>query len=455
MDFLGWTALIGAVLLAMALSSAYLSRLPVSTALVYLLLGIAIGPIGVGLLRIDLADAPWLERLTEVAVIVSLFFGGLKLRLPLRDPAWRPVFRLAGPLMIASIAAVALIGHFALRLSWGSALVLGAVLAPTDPVLASAVTVNDSSDHDRVRFGLSGEAGLNDGMAFPFLVFGLQWIEHGGAGDWTLPWVLHRLVWAVPAALAFGYLLGVGAGRIAIAMRAHHRARRSPTDLLALALIALSYTGAEAISAWGFLAVFAAGVGLRRAELGVVQRTPHPEHETSSAEHPPAETLAGGNVESEALQHPAIAAGALVYEAVSFGDTVERLLEVLVVVLLGASLHAIDWRALPLALVLFVIIRPALAVALLAGTPTSRGQRWLMGWFGIRGIGSIYYLCYALAHGVPAAQGAELAALVLPVLALSVILHGASAQPVLARYERRLAKGTEFTNTRLSANVNS
>jgi len=441
MDFLGWTALTGGVLLAMAWSSAYISRLPVSTALVYLLLGIAIGPLGAGLLRIDPGAAPWLERLTEVAVIASLFFGGLKLRLPLRDPAWRAVFRLAGPLMIASIAAVAAIGHFGLGLSVGGALVLGAVLAPTDPVLASSVTVNDSSDHDRVRFGLSGEAGLNDGMAFPFLVFGLQWIEHGGAGDWTLQWALQRLLWAVPAALAFGYALGVGAGRIAIAMRTRHRATRSPTDLLALALIALSYTGAEAISAWGFLAVFAAGVGLRRAELGVVERTPHPQHEASSAEpHPPAEELAGGNVGAEALQHPAIAAGALVYEAISFGDTVERLLEVLVVVLLGASLFAIDWRAVPLALVLFVVVRPAFAVVLLAGTPTSRAQRMLMGWFGIRGIGSIYYLGYALAHGLPRALGAELVAVVMPVLALSVILHGASAQPVLKAYERRLAR---------------
>jgi NhaP-type Na+/H+ or K+/H+ antiporter len=441
MDFLGWTALVGAVLFAMALSSAHLSRLPVSTGLVYLLLGIAIGPLGVGLLRVDPTAAPWLERLTEVAVIVSLFFGGLKLRLPPRDPAWRAVFRLAGPLMIASILAVAVIGHFALGLSFGSALVLGAVLAPTDPVLASEVTVNDSSDHDRVRFGLSGEAGLNDGMAFPFLVFGLQWIEHGGAGDWTLPWALHRLLWAVPAGLALGYLLGVGAGRIAIAMRTRHREARAPTDLLALALIALSYSGAEAISAWGFLAVFAAGVGLRRAELGVVERTPHPQHSPSgAAPHPPAETLASGNQEAESLQHPAVAAGELVSEAVSFGDTVERLLEVLVVVLLGASLHAFDSRAVPLALALFVVVRPALTMAVLAGTPTSAAQRLLIGWFGIRGIGSIFYLCYALSHGLPPALGRELVAIVLPVLALSVLVHGASATPVLKRYERRLAR---------------
>jgi NhaP-type Na+/H+ or K+/H+ antiporter len=441
MDFIGWTTLIGAVLLTMALSSAYLHRLPVSTALVYLVLGAIIGPLGFGLLRVDPTEAPWLERITEVAVIVSLFFGGLKLRLPLRDPAWRAVYRLAGPLMLACIAAVALFAHFGLGVPFGLALVLGAVLAPTDPVLASAVAVNDASDHDRVRFGLSGEAGLNDGMAFPFLVFGLQWMAHDGPAEWTLPWALQRLVWAVPAALVLGYALGLGAGRLAIALRTHHRATRSPSDFLALALIALAYAGADAIAAWGFLAVFAAGVGLRRAEIGVVESTPHPEHDSTRAgPHPPAEQLAGGNVQPESLGHPAVAAGAVVFETISFGDTVERLLEVLLVALLGASLYHIDLRAIPLALVLVFVIRPALTLVCLARTPTTRGQRLLMGWFGIRGIGSIYYLTYAFSHGLTGDARGALASLVLPVLACSVILHGASAQPVLSRYERRLAR---------------
>jgi NhaP-type Na+/H+ or K+/H+ antiporter len=437
MDFLGWISLTGAVLLTMALSSAYLHRLPISTALIYLSLGIAIGPLGFGLLRVDFMHARWLEPLTEVAVIVSLFFGGLKLRLPLRDPAWRAVFRLAGPLMVATIAALALFAHVVLGLDLALALVLGAVLAPTDPVLASAVSVNDASDHDRVRFGLSGEAGLNDGMAFPFLLFGLHWATHDGPGDWIAGWALHRLLWAVPAALVLGYLLGQGAGRLAIALRSQHRDTRAPTDFLALALIALSYAGAQAISAWGFLAVFAAGVGLRRAEIGVVARTPHPDHDGTTAVHPPAESLAPANAQAESLAHPAIAAGALVSEAISFGDTIERLLEVLLVVILGASLHALDPRAIAVALVLFVLIRPALALLLLARTPTTFPQRLLMGWFGIRGIGSIYYLCYALRHGLPSAAANELASIVLPVIALSVLLHGASTRPVLAGYARR------------------
>ncbi len=439
MEFTGWIGLTGAVLLTMALSSAYLHRLPISTALIYLSLGIAIGPLGLGLLRVDFMHARWLEPLTEVAVIVSLFFGGLKLRLRLHDPAWCAVFRLAGPLMLGTMAAVALFAHLVLGLEPALALVLGAVLAPTDPVLAGAVSVNDSSDHDRVRFGLSGEAGLNDGMAFPFLLFGLHWASHDGPGEWISGWALHRLLWAVPVALVLGYLLGRGAGRLAIALRSRHRDTRAPSDFLALALIAVSYAGAQAISAWGFLAVFAAGVGLRRAEIDVVALTPHPDHDAASEAHPPAETMSQSHAEAESLGHPAVAAGALVSEAISFGDTIERLLEVLLVVILGASLYAFDLRAVALGLVLFVVIRPALTLLVLARTPTTGAQRMILGWFGIRGIGSIYYLWYALRHGLPSAAASELANLVLPVVALSVLLHGASTRPLLAGHARRLA----------------
>ncbi len=199
MGFLGWVSLGGGLLLLMALSSAYLRRLPVSTSAIYLMVGLALGPLGWGWLHIDLRDAtPWFERLTEVAVIVSLFVGGLKLRLPVRDPAWRAAFRLAGPVMLATILGVALVARVGLGLDTAVALLLGAVLAPTDPVLAGAVSVNNAADHDRLRYGLSGEAGLNDGLAFPFVIFALLWGEYGGAGGWVGAWAVHRLVWAVP-----------------------------------------------------------------------------------------------------------------------------------------------------------------------------------------------------------------------------------------------------------------
>lgn len=450
MSFLAWMSLAGTVLLLMALSSAYLRNLPLSTSAIYLALGAAIGPLGFGWLRIGLGESgQWFERVTEAAVVLALFVGGLKLRLPLRDPAWIAAYRLAGPVMVASILGVALFCRLLLGLDTATALLVGAVLAPTDPVLANTVKVNRAADHDRMRYGLSGEAGLNDGSAFPFVVLALVWAEEGGPGGWMAGWALHRVLWAVPVGLLFGFALGRGVGRFAIRLRSRQRDTGAPSDFLALALVALSYAGAEAIGAWGFLATFAAGVGLRHAELHVTQETPHPnqaisppgEHgsEADPVAHPPAEELVGASVEAEELKEPAVAAGVLVAEAISFGDTAERLLEVLLVVLVGVCLAPYwDPRAVPLALALFFVIRPLATRVLLAGTPTTRAQRWLMGWFGIRGIGSLYYLSYALSHGVSGAAGDDLAGLTISVVALSILIHGMSAGPVLARYERGL-----------------
>jgi hypothetical protein len=179
MTFLAWMGVVGALLLLMALSSALLRRLPITTSAIYLAAGIGIGPVGLGWVEINfISSGVWIEHLTEVAVIVSLFVGGLKLRLPLSNSAWIAAYRLAGPVMVASILGVAAFSHYVIGISWPAAFLLGAVLAPTDPVLAGTVSVNDAADHDRMRYGLSGEAGFNDGAAFPFVIFGLMWMEY-------------------------------------------------------------------------------------------------------------------------------------------------------------------------------------------------------------------------------------------------------------------------------------
>src|SRR5688572_20289538 len=292
-----------------------------------------------------------------------------------------------------------------------------------------------------MRYGLSGEAGLNDGMAFPFVIFALLWAEHDGAGEWIMMWGLHRLLWAVPAGLLLGFLLGRGVGRLAIWLRSHQQDTGAPSDFLALALIALSYVGAEAIGAWGFLATFAAGVGLRHAELHVTRTTPSPAQQsrsfkTAGAPNPPAEELVGASVQEEELKEPAVAAGVLVAETISFGDTAERLLEVMLVVLVGVLLASHwDARAIPLALLLFFVIRPLATRLLLVGTPTTNLQRWLMGWYGIRGIGSLYYLSYALRHGLAPTAAVDVAGVTISVVALSIFVHGITARPLLARLE--------------------
>ena len=440
MSFTAWTAIVGALLLTMALSSAWIQRLPVSTAAIYLGVGCAIGPWGFDLLRVDLSDAsPWLERFTEIAVILSLFVGGLRLRLPPEHRAWQAAYRLASFVMLASIAGVAVVGQFVLGLDPALALLIAAILAPTDPVLAGAVTVGHSADRDPLRYALSGEAGLNDGAAFPFVVLALLLLEPGTRGGDIGAWALQDLLWAIPAGLVLGFLLGRVVGSAAIALRSRNRDTAAPTDFLALALIALSYTGAEAIGAWGFLSVFAAGIGLRRAELRTVEQSPHPEAHASADAHPPAETLVSPNVVTERdLAEPAVAAGVLVAEVFSFGDTVERILEVLLVVLVGVSL-ASHWdpRVLVLGAALFLLFRPAATYVFLIGTPTTTLQRGLIAWFGIRGIGSLYYLAYAFAHGLAGTEARELADLTLSVVAASIVVHGVTSQPLMRWYERR------------------
>lgn len=435
-----WTALIGALLLVLAAASRHVKRLPMSTATIYLGLGYAIGPQGLGWVRLDLTHgAVWFERLTEVAVIVALFIGGVKLRLPWRDSVWFPAYRLALPVMFACIASMALVSHLSLGLSPALSLLMAAALAPTDPVLAGSVTVSDAADRDRVRYGLSGEAGLNDGMAFPFIVLGLEWLRRGNLGEWLLGWAAWRLLWAVPAALVLGFWLGKTVGRWIMRLRADHRDSAAPNDFLALALIALSYVAAEVIFVWGFLAVFAAGVGLRAAELRVVADSPHPAAGNEpDVVHPPAEHLVAAHEKSHALAEPAVAAGVVVADTISFGTTAERLLEVVLVTVVGVvigqywSVHAFG-----LALLLFVVVRPLWTHVFLIKTFTSSRQRWLIGWFGIRGIGTLYYVAYALNHGLEGAAAETVLSIALTVVAASILLHGISATPLLAYHRKR------------------
>lgn len=450
MTFLMWMGVVGALLLLMALSSALLRRLPITTSAIYLAVGVAISPVGLGWVAVDFYSSEvWIEHLTEVAVIVSLFVGGLKLRLPFRNQAWSAAYRLAGPVMVSTIVGIAVFSHYVIGMSWPAAFLLGAVLAPTDPVLATTVSVNNAADHDRMRYGLSGEAGFNDGAAFPFVIFALMWMEYDGIGSWTVGWALHRIVWAVPVGLLLGYILGNRLGRLAIWLRAKYRDSEAPNDFLAMALIALSYVGAETIGAWGFLAAFAAGIGFRRAETGTVVKDPDARHNPTAADnlrdkaehstsHPPAEDLV--HELEERPDQPTRAAGRMISDIISFGDTAERILEVMLVLLVGVCVAVYwDWRAVPLAAALFLVIRPVAVLVFLVRSPTDMTQRLLMGWFGIRGIGSIYYLSYAMTHGL-IEHLSDLASMTLTVVALSIVAHGITSQPILDMYERRILK---------------
>jgi sodium/hydrogen antiporter len=419
----------GALFIIMALSGSVLKRLPLTTALVYLAVGLALGSSSIDLLSIDIiADAHLIERLTEIAVLISLFTAGLKLRVPWNDPLWKLPLRLAFGSMVVTIALIALVGLIALDLSLGAAILLGAILAPTDPVLASDVQVADPRDRDRLRFGLTGEAGLNDGAAFPFIMLGLGLLGHHDLGALGRRWITIDLVWATVAGLAIGAILGTAVAHLVLFLRKEHKEAVGLDDFLALGLIALAYGAALLVHGYGFLAVFAAGLALRRIE----QRA------TGDDLDAVAETIAVTDDAHVAVQ-PETAPAYMAQAMLGFNEQLERIGEVAIVVLVGALLIGnFTGDAIWFVPLLFLLIRP-LAVALgLRGSCTQPAQCRLIAWFGIRGIGSLYYLSFAIAHGLDESLARQLAELTLTTVAVSVVVHGISVTPLMVRYEHEL-----------------
>ncbi|QSQ19621.1 cation:proton antiporter [Pyxidicoccus parkwayensis] len=436
MESIAWYLIIGLLLVAMALGGSVLKRLPLSTSLLYLGVGFALGRLGLGHLD-ALKHAALLERVTEVAVIISLFSAGLKLRLPVKDREWRIALRLALGAMVLTVALVALVGMGALGLPLGAALLLGAILSPTDPVLASEVQVSHALDRDRLRFGLTGEAGLNDGTAFPFVMLGLGLLGLHEVGPGLWRWVVLDVLWAAAMGLIVGVVLGDRVGRLVLYLRKHHQEAVGLDELLALGLIALSYGAALLARGYGFLAVFAAGLALRRIERKHTgSRPPHEVEEAARA----ADKL-------EAATNPRHAHAYMANAVLGFNEALERIAEVAVVVGLGLLLATTPFppEVLWLAPLLFFVLRPLSVALSLVGSRADHHQRVLMAWFGVRGIGSLYYLFYAMGHGLGAGLAMRLESLVLWVVAASIVVHGISVTPLMMRYEGRARRRREAT----------
>ena len=423
-----WFIAAGLVLVLMALAGSWVRRLPLSSALIYLAVGVLVGPIGLALLVVDpVAHAPAVELVTEIAVIISLFTAGLKLRVPFRDRAWLEPIRLATISMALTVGLIAAVGVLLLGLPLGAAVLLGAILAPTDPVLASDVQVSHALDRDRVRFTLTGEAGLNDGTAFPFVMLGLGLLGLHELGDSGLRWLAVDLGWAVAAGLGVGAVLGTAVARIVVYLRRRHAAAVGVDELLLIGLIALSYGTALLVGSYGFLAVFAAGLAVRWVER------------TNTADEAVEEVLESlPTTQHETLVAEETAAAAVAESLLRINEALERVAEVGVVILVGAMLSfvgvppAILW----LAPVLFLVVRPVAVAAGLLRSGLARSEFLLTGWFGIRGVGSVYYLAFAVTHGLDPALATSLASLTLGVVAASVLVHGVSVTPLMDRYQR-------------------
>jgi NhaP-type Na+/H+ or K+/H+ antiporter len=402
---------IGLLLLTVTLGSGWISRLPLSFALIYLIVGIVLGPYVFNLIQLR-PDTQFLERLTEFVVIVSVFSCGLKMNRPLQLRSWQITARLIGFLMPISIVAIAAVGHWLLGMDWAPAILLGAILAPTDPVLASEVQLADIDDADELRFGLTSEGGLNDALAFPFVYFGLYLLKDPNIDNWFAKWAGIQLIWEITA----GIIVGIAIARVIVWLDRQLQKRRPADDLMedfvALATILITYSITEVVNGYGFVAVFVAGIVVARAYRD-------PEKRLAQLE---------------------------------FTERIEKLMEVGTILLLGSLLRFqpmlnFAGDAIIVAGLLLFVIRPLGAwISTIGANPPAEsdrsrlhsGTRWLLGWFGIRGVGSLYYLSYAFGEGLKGQPAEQIAWITYITIVISVILHGITSTPLMNWYERRI-----------------
>ena len=436
MEFALWSVIVGVLLVVMALAGTVLKRLPLSTAMLYLAVGVGVSPLGMDLVSADpRADSHVLERMAEVVVLLSLFTAGLKLSAGLRDRRWLLPVRLALNAMVVTVGLIALVAWLLLDLPVGACILLGAILAPTDPVLASEVQLQEAGDQDKLRFALTGEGGLNDGSAFPFVMLGLGLLGLHEIGPYGVRWFAVDVLWATSVGLLMGWALGTALGKLVLYLRREHKEALGLDDFLALGLIALSYGCAVLLHAYGFLAVFAAGVALRR----LVERR-SPGDPTAAVEealvHP------DRRVAESVAVHPQHGAAFMAQAVLGFNEHAERMGEVAIVIAIGALLWTVQWQSSALWFVplLLLVIRPVAVWAGLAKSSVSRNQRRLIGWFGIRGVGSLYYLMFALNHGIEGKLAGQLVGLTLSVMVASIVVHGISVTPLMAAYEKKVQR---------------
>jgi NhaP-type Na+/H+ or K+/H+ antiporter len=400
------TLLVGAVLLALALVDRPLSRLPLSPALIYLAIGWAAGAVlGVPDAGTREAQLPVAVMATEFAVLISLLAVGLRLRTPATLGAWRVALLLAGPGMVVTIALAMAAAHLLLGLPWPAALLVAAVLAPTDPVLASEVQITSDEDRDAVRLSLTAEGGLNDGSALPGVMLALGLLGLHAIGPQAIDWWWHDLVWPIGGGLALGTGLGFAVGRL-LRRRIEAGDGVARDELLYVAVVAIGYAVARALGVSTFVTVFSIGATLLLP-------------------------LRDAAVEGSGRE--------LTQRMHAFGARVERLVEASMVLAVGVLLHTVHIGLAEglFAVVLLAAVRPLSVLAVVRGRRMPPRQRRLVAWFGIRGIGSLYYLAYALEQGLPDGLAERLVAATLCCVALSIVLHGMSATPLMREYQRR------------------
>lgn len=392
-----------------------LKRLPLSLpivcigigALVFLLPQVALRPLPLRYPEIT-------ERFTEFVVIIALMGAGLKIDRVFGWRRWAISWRLIGIAMPLSILAIAGLAGGMLGLPLAVALLLAASLAPTDPVLASDVQVGPpkSGEEDEVRFGLTSEAGLNDGAAFPFVHLAILLAASAATGEpWLGEWLTYRVAWEIGGGIAGGWLIGRIFGWLTFHVPAETKLAKTGDGLIALSATFVSYGLTEILHVYGFLAVFVTALTFRRA---------HSDHSFQFQMH-------------------------------MLTEQIERLVMMVLLILFGGALVSgllapVTWTDAAVVAIILLVIRPVAGWIALIGYPADRSEKLTLAFFGIRGVGTFYYLAYGINH-MAIDQAERLWGIVGLVVLCSILLHGLTVTPIMRSLDRQQGRDPDAEDT--------
>jgi NhaP-type Na+/H+ or K+/H+ antiporter len=349
------------------------------------------------------------EILTEIVLVVAVMGAALKIDRRFSLAGWGSTWRLLGIVMPGVIFGIALLAVWILDVPLAVGILIGAVLAPTDPVLASTVGLGPPGrgEEGEVRFSLTSEAGLNDGLAFPFVILGTTLLETSSDyGPTLLHWFLVEVLWKVSAGVAIGGVIGYLLVQLNDKIPKRFRLSTTGEGLAIMGVMFLVYGCADLAAANGFVAVFASGVAIRRS--------------------------------SHKLDYTR--------ETYAFAQQIERLLMVIILLLFGGVLAGGVLPGASVARIAFVVlalfaVRPVFVALGFIGSGIPNRERAAIGYFGIRGLGALYYAFYAMSHG---AEGVEpLWPEVSFAVLLSVVSYGVTARSVMKALGQEEGEGKE------------
>lgn len=400
-------ASLGFATLVMAWLPSISKKIKISFPIILILLGFLLYFIGAPL---SWPDPLWsdisLMYFSELIVIIALMGAGLKIGSVISFSSWKRPLLLVFVTMPISIAAAYFLGIYFLALSVPSALLLAAVLAPTDPVLAAEVQLEEPTreeePEDKRKHTLTTEAGLNDGMAFPFTYLAVMVAQAGGwaalnFAGWFWDKLLLKVIIGVILGIVIGRLIGYLLDRLHVVTGI-----KTFDGFVSLSLTFMTYGLTEILHGYGFLAVFFVGLTLRY-------------YERISGDY-------------KTKMH-------------DFIHEIERLLLTVWVILFGGSilngiLSLTDWKGILFAFTFVLIIRPIAGLIGLAGIKDPIKTKLAISFLGIRGIGSVFYLAWAFIQYDNFDNKNELYGITFYVILISIVIHGITAPSIIAHFDK-------------------